>query len=593
MINSICYFLRKKIYKLTLRVIGRKIDVEYKIVKEHEQLSKKEIIDMQILNLRKILVYAGEHIPYYEKIFDEYQFKPKDFKKLSDLNQLPYLTKEIIKENVELFISDSCLDKRIERKTGGSTGNKLKIYYGSQSLDITAAIVLRCLTWTGKSFGSKEIHFSSNIHTHIPFLDKWKERIKCFVLRRENIVLDIFNEDVFFAVLMKIKKSKPYLIQGFPSIAYALACYAEKNNMQVRHWFSVYESTGETLYDFQRAKIEDVFGCKIFNRYGDAEFGVIAYECKRHNGMHVQSDIVYVETPFCEDLKSSNQCEIVVTTLTNTTMPLIRYRTGDLGTLQNNECSCGLPFPRIVNMQGRVHDFLEIEGLYQLSTTFLLDLFDKYGGANNFQVQKNLNQLDFFVLPDEDFSIDKLQNFRRELLQFIKNKIKVNIHLVETLKILPSGKFRYVIGDNIEYELSQQKRLCKDEYGEIDISLKIKNILIIADLACFNGFYPVEQQVDGKFVWAKCRGSFYAMKNVNSMELLSLSSESRILELYDANKLLSKIELLNGWHQYDVKIKMNTLVSFNLDKEISREDKNNDTRELGIGFRELFIENRG
>lgn len=463
--NNIFRLFWQILYKLGLRYEKRNIFPLYKELRCHDALSIEEIRLMQLKKLKEILCYAGANIPFYQRIFQECGFNPYCFTDYGDLEKLPYIDKNTVQQYADEFLPRQMSEPKIERKTGGSTGNKLKIYYNAAALDVTAAVVVRCLEWTGKKIGDREIHFSSNVNLHIPWRDSFREWAKCMALHRKNIVLDILSPQDYEKVLSELRRFHAVVVQGFPSIGFALAVYAEKTGQNVRGIFSVYESTGERLFDFQREKIESVFGCKVFNRYGNAEFGIIAYECKEHNGMHIQSDVVYAESPVIAGMS-----EIVVTTLTNKMMPLIRYRTGDLGVVTEEMCKCGLPYPRIINMEGRIHDFIYMDEEIILSTTYLLDLLDKYGGFKDFQVfyDNDGKRLEFYLLPEDDLQLDKLRAFQQDLFYIAKGKVAVDIHLMPELKLLPSGKFRYVLNENVIYDIASQVVLHKEKEGTID-----------------------------------------------------------------------------------------------------------------------------
>lgn len=582
--NNLCRVFWQLLYRFSLIVEERNIYNIYTKLRKNDELAVEDITKLQLKKLKEILCYAQENIPYYQKTFAECGFDAWKFSQYEDLEKIPYIDKSIVQQYAEDFLALGVTDQKIERKTGGSTGNKLKIYYSKQSLDVTAAVVVRCLEWAGKKIGDKEIHFSSNVNIHIPWKDYLRERAKCIALHRKNIVLDTLDVKDYDRILLELKSYNPVVVQGFPSIGYALACYAEKFDKAVEGDFQVYESTGERLFDFQREKIEKVFGCKVFNRYGNAEFGVIAYECPEHDGMHVQGDVVYAETPSIDGVN-----EIVVTTLTNKMMPLIRYRTGDLGTLTSEKCRCGLPYPRIINMEGRIHDFIHIDTGVILSTTFLLDLLDRYGGFNDFQVfyDAGISHLEFFLTPGEGLQMDRLKAFQKDLFTTIKGKAKVDIHLIPKLKLLPSGKFRYVINDRSFYHISGQDILYDVNMGRIDKSTECNIFPVLSGICCLEGFYDIERYPQEVFIWGKGSGCVQFLDKKETIELLSLSSEKRTITFYNnEGNVCQNISLQEGWNEYKLSESVNGLIYFVVDKPIPKNACNNDSRKLAFGLRE-------
>ncbi|MCX8087105.1 MAG: hypothetical protein N3C63_09445 [Rhodocyclaceae bacterium] len=107
-------------------------------------------------------------------------------------------------------------------------------------------------------------------------------------------------------------------------------------------------STAEMLSEAMRETIEGAFGCKVFNQYGSREIPNIACDC-RLGRMHVFTDLVWLE---------SREGRLLVTSLTNRLMPMIRYENGDCGELLDERCRCGLPFPLMAMSLCRHNDFI-------------------------------------------------------------------------------------------------------------------------------------------------------------------------------------------------------------------------------------------
>ena len=110
----------------------------------------------------------------------------------------------------------------------------------------------------------------------------------------------------------------------------------------------------------QREFLEETFGGKVFNRYGCREISLLASECERHTGMHVNSDAVIVEIEPVAGMPE-NVGRVLVTDLLNRSMPLIRYEIGDFASwVDGPACPCGRSLPRIAQIEGRSTDFLRL-----------------------------------------------------------------------------------------------------------------------------------------------------------------------------------------------------------------------------------------
>ncbi|MDQ0205188.1 phenylacetate--CoA ligase family protein [Pectinatus haikarae] len=582
--------IHKCIFYLAELLEHRNISSFSEILCENEKREQEDISREQVQKIREMLIYAYTYIPYYKNLFDSIDFKPGQFIKINDLKKIPYLTKDIIKNNEKLFINKDNNKKIIARKTGGSTGRKLIVYYGQRSLDITAAVHQRCMGWCGKLLGEREIHLSSKTieQRKIPIKDRRKEHFKCLAMNRENVFLDIFDDKNIKDILYKIKSMKAVLIQGFPSIAYNLASFAQENDIDVKGTFKYYESTGETLYDFQREKIEKIFGCEVYDRYGDAEFGVIAHECANHNGLHIMEDVVFVESEPSKEIGSMG--EIIVTTLTNYTMPLIRYKTGDLGEISQENCSCGLPFRKIINMSGRIHDFLKIADGKNVSTSFILDILDKYNGIRNFQIRLKANVLEFLVIPDDNFTLDVIKAIQEELN--IKLGLLVDIYLIDKLYLTPMGKYRYLFPEDIEL----RKILClaRYEYGSIYNNSSKNSFIKISSMLCIDGFNELEITPDNNFIWSKCNAKVCFEEKNPYIEILSSVNTDQVLQICNNDGVVKqKINLSRGWDKYTINANNGEIILLKINHPISAAEKKGDKRELGIGFREILNNDRG
>jgi phenylacetate-CoA ligase len=147
----------------------------------------------------------------------------------------------------------------------------------------------------------------------------------------------------------------PKFIIAYVQSIYELAQFAISEHITVTPQEAIMTLAG-TLYPFMREKIEAVFHCKIFNRYGSREVGDIACECEAHAGLHVFPWGNYIEIVDDEGHPVPNGVEgnILVTNLNNFAMPLIRYAIGDRGMLSlSDQCSCGRQGQILERLSGR------------------------------------------------------------------------------------------------------------------------------------------------------------------------------------------------------------------------------------------------
>jgi phenylacetate-CoA ligase len=343
---------------------------------ERTEISKRKLFD--------ILSFAGENVPYYKDLYKKYKFNPqKIYQDIHYLEKLPYLTKEIVLEEKDRLFSKPLNETEYYKvKTGGSTGPSCHFYYDQSARDYSSAVTLFARESLGKYKWIDAMHFACRFPGES--VPKWpsREDFKSFAMNRNNVFFDRLDDEGMEEILDSLKRRKPYLIHAHPSTIYALACYVEKKGIK-ESLFDVFESSGEMLQTYMRNRIERVFQCKIINRYGLAEFGVIAYQFEAHHEkMMILSSEGWLESSIC----NTKQNELVFTGFRNYLMPLIRYKTGDEAKIEKIKKGIYLK-----NITGRIHDLVPINGaLYP--THHIMDILDhRVGGIQEFQIDMRSN----------------------------------------------------------------------------------------------------------------------------------------------------------------------------------------------------------
>lgn len=326
-----------------------------------------------------MVVFAGEYVPYYRELFAKIHFKPIWLKNSPvAYNELPFLDKSIVQEQGKRLYAEG-RSPLFYRITGASTGTATTIAYDRDGLDWTSASNILVLGWAGCPLSSSHVHLSTEFNNRT-LRERVTEYCKCIVINKTNIFTTTLDAEQMQHFYEEIQKAHPRLIQGHPSTLYALACYLEKSGFKETPLFPVFESTGEKLEPQKRKKIETVLGCQIFDRYGCAEFGVVAHPRNSDDPrLALLEHQVWAENyPI-----SGGLSELVFTGLTNQGMPLLRYRSGDLGNVVTTEEGTFLSA-----LEGRVHDVISLNGKTYPSHYFH-DVLTRVGGLSDFQIILN------------------------------------------------------------------------------------------------------------------------------------------------------------------------------------------------------------
>src|SRR5437867_7666028 len=172
------------------------------------------------------------------------------------------------------------------------------------------------------------------------------------------------------------------------------------------------------LHDWQLTVIEQGFDCSVTNRYGCEEVSLIACECERHQGLHINADSVHVEILRTDEtgaltmpVRPGESGSVVVTDLTNRAMPIIRYQVGDVAVLSDRICSCGRGLPLLERIEGRDADYIVTPAGQLISGISLTENFAlQVPGVVQFQiVQETVGRFLFRLVRGPEFGPSSLK----------------------------------------------------------------------------------------------------------------------------------------------------------------------------------------
>ncbi len=248
--------------------------------------------------------------------------------------------------------------------------------------------------------------------------------------------------------LEEIRTMRPKMLFGYPSALSHIARHADVRNQDMSNLnIKVAFVTSERLYDEQRLQINRTFNCPVANGYGGRDSGFIAHECP-DGGMHITAEDIIVEI-----VNSHGTClppgepgEIVVTHLATEDFPFIRYRTGDIGILDNNICNCGRGLPLLQEIQGRSTDFLIAKNGTIMHGLALIYILRNIPQVLSFKiVQESLDLTHVYVVSENGLSSEIMKNIELGFKDRLGHEVKISIHEVEAIPAEKSGKFRYVV----------------------------------------------------------------------------------------------------------------------------------------------------
>jgi len=411
--------------------------------------SRSEIEKLQLQRLRKLLHHADKNVPFYHKMFKKLNFKSEDVSNVKDLNMLPILTKEIIRNNFEdLYARNFSKADLIPTCTSGSTGSPMNFYIDRRWSACNNAAAYRAWSWAGYNLGDK-IAYLWGAPSDISTTSK-HDKIRNYLLR--IIYLDAFSlTDENMAVYVKIlSKFRPKIINTYASTIFLFSEYLKKEGIDFIKPRAIL-TTADMLYLHKRKAIEQIFDCEVFDYYSGRDTSLQAAECPEHIGYHLSIENAVVEfIKENEHVSPGETGKIIITDLCNYAMPFIRYEIGDLGTPSDESCPCGRNLPIMKSLKGRIFDFIITpEGKHLPGEYFHYAIIDHHiHGIKEFQiVQNSINKLTIYIVENPNEKSNDVNRFITLIQKEVGEKVEVELKYTSSIKRTPSGKLRHVISN--------------------------------------------------------------------------------------------------------------------------------------------------
>jgi len=402
----------------------------------NQWLKPAELKKLQEKRLKAILRHAYENVPLYHKKFDSVGIKPEDIRTVEDLTKLPFTTKKEVRNGMpdqsiaKKYVIKDC----VKMSTSGTTGGPMPVFYDKRFLDYCMAswyyrriMAIGINPWDKTMFigyGTPQPNILHDDQAEGGYKSKRKSRgrialgpIVSLLRRRRKTVYIMDGAD---DVLAEIIKFQPKLVDGNLSCLRLIAETMADKGIETLG-LKVVRSDGEVLDDFTRKFLESSFKCEVFDEYSTWDFGHGAWECKRREGYHIDADLLILEViRNNEQVAPGERGEIVVTGLLNYVMPLIRYRVGDIGVLDDEMCSCGRGLPLLKSIEGRIVDCFTLPSGQIVPTKVIMSAVQGTPGVSRYQVvQERRNKVTIELMRgknDPEVSISELTAKCREVL---------------------------------------------------------------------------------------------------------------------------------------------------------------------------------
>ena len=401
------------------------------------------------VRVRNIVIHACETSPYYRDLCRDLGLQPSAAFSLEDLRHFPLLTKEIIKQKGPQLISERIGRHELDVEfTSGTTGRRTEFQRNHQCTVSRVGRQTGILEQCGYRPGERRA-LLWGVESEVPAagIRGLRQRLRHFADSQESVCCKVMNERDMEEFHARLLRFRPAVLYGYPNAMARLGRFIlERKLAPIR--VRTIMSTAERLTLQTREFLNAVFGAEVYDLYCTREYGCVGFECSMHDGYHIDTGSVYLEiVREGRRVELGETGEITITDLLNYGMPLIRSRTGDIGTLSAEPCACGSGLPLLKSFDGRMPDNIVrpdgsiVAGI--LVSYMFMDL--PQIKAAQF-VQESVTDLEVRLEVGEELSEETRASVLRQVRERVGQEISVRVTPVREIPRNPlSGKLQEVI----------------------------------------------------------------------------------------------------------------------------------------------------
>jgi phenylacetate-CoA ligase len=415
-------------------------------IRGHAGASREQIVNFRDRQLRKLVQHAYRTIPYYRALWNEHGVHPDSIRGAADMPLLPAVVKTHFRAVPEIERVAAGFDPEmlIPTSSSGSSGRPFGIRRSWLEHNLLFLARIRAL----RSYGVKRTDRTLNIlnpkQVHARDSKALGRALVALKLlphqKRVSIHLDAE------AIATEVRAFRPAMLSGYPNML------ARVSDALQRHPVSppslrVALTGAESLTPDLRRKIEERLGVPVRDQYGSNECNLMAWECAHGGPLHTSDDTVLVEVvgPDGAPVASGEHGEVVVTALHTFTMPLIRFRIGDVARQGSARCECGAPFATIQGVQGRMLDMFPLPDGRVIHAYFLSEslIMDDPDWIENFQLtQERIDRVTMRIVPRAEPTAARIEKLRALGAELLGEGVRFELSIVDSIPSELSGKFR-------------------------------------------------------------------------------------------------------------------------------------------------------
>ena len=418
-------------------------------------LTPAEIEQLQMRQLRALLLHCFHEVKYYRRILSEAGYPKRPINSLADLRRLPLLTRQLYQTNTRELQAQRLpegMTQSGEAYTSGTNGVPIRVLHTNRVGLWWNALFLRDLDWCGIDPRGRlaAIRFIAMSRDALPKAleggpTHWNDTLDPLLQTGPAFAMDIRQDPQ--KQLAWLRRARPNYILSFPSNLEVLAALIEQSGEPLSDLRAI-QAIGEPLPPDLRQRIECGFGVPIWNVYSTTEAGYIASPCPLGHGFHVHSENVIVEVldERDEPCQPGETGRLVFTTLHNFLTPFVRYDILDDVTLGTGPCPCGRSLPLWTHVEGRRVPMFHLPGGGLKSSFGLLRSIRQVGGFRQFQiVQRAPTHFIVRIVPDQTFSSQHRDALRFAVQEEFESATRVDVEERPFLERASGGKLNIAV----------------------------------------------------------------------------------------------------------------------------------------------------
>lgn len=399
--------------------------------------------EYRLLQMKESVLYAYENTRYYKCIFDDLHISPYEVNSLDDFSKLPFIDKDIVRENFDdLRVKSYPAKKTFFVTTGGTSGEPMKFLQSKNVWAKELAFIMNYFSKYGYKPSMLKASFRGGEFDNLPINRFWKYNpihnemhFSPFHINEKNI--EYYVKD--------LNKQKPMFFHTYPSSLLLLIEHMRNKGLQLDYQLKAIFLISEnyTLLDID--KIKSFFNCDVSSFYGHSERLIFAptntenlstYKAENRYGIF---ELVDENEQVIQE--NNTRGEIVGSSFDNFAMPLLRYKTNDFTSYVEHDNY------EIYMIEGRwTQEYLVGEDGLKLYLTALNMHSDIFNNVVKYQFHQNrLAHAKLHVVVNKLFQESDKRNILKALKQKAGHAIKFEIKIVDQLELTPRGKFKNVV----------------------------------------------------------------------------------------------------------------------------------------------------